>query len=182
MPRGRKRKNKEEETEEEVEEKVAKIGEFATPKEEVPEEIPPEAEEIPEEEVPPEEAPKEETLEEIKEHLMKLILPFATFGLPEAEKENFEKTFRYLNGALFEVLNLGKNLDIAFERIKEKFNLSPEKAFIIYLLGTIGLVIILRPDLREKIFRKKGKPEEQKPPETPPSPKEEKVEQKQESK
>jgi hypothetical protein len=187
MPRGRKRKNRDLKETEEIEEKVAKIGEFATPKEEIPEEEIPEKiqeEEIPEEEIPTieEEAPKEKSPEDIKEYWINLFLTFATYGLPETEKESFEKTFRYFNGAIFDVLNLGNNLEVAFKRIKEKFNLSPEKAFMIYLFGTIALIVILRPDLRQKIFGKKGKIEEQKPPETPPPPKEEKVEEKPESK
>jgi hypothetical protein len=179
MPRGRKRKNKEEGTEEEVEEKVAKIGEFVAPKEGAPEEIPPEAEEIPEEEVPLEEAPKEISPEELKEKLISLLSEAFSRGLSEEEKKKFVDDFKFWNELLFNFLDIGDNLGSVLE--KAKVQLTPGKAVALYAIGTGALLFALRPDLLKKIVRK-GKPEEQKPPETPPSPKEEKVEQKPESK
>jgi hypothetical protein len=180
MPRGRKRKNKEEETEEEVKGKVAKIGEFATPKEEAPEEIPPEAEEIPEEEVPLEEAPKEISPEELKEKLISLLSEAFSRGLPEEEKKKFVDDFKFWNELLFNFLDIGNNLGSVLE--KAKVQLTPGKAVALYAIGTGALLFALRPNLLQKIA-KKGKPEEQKPPETPPPSKEEpKVEEKPENK
>jgi hypothetical protein len=180
MPRGKKRKNKnpEEETEEKMEEKVAKIGEFATPKEGAPEEIPPEAEEIPEGEVPPEEeVPKEEikiTPEELKEKLLNLVSEVGSKGLTEEEKKKFIDDFKFWNEILFNALDIGDNLKNTLEKVKVQ--LTPTKAVVIYVLGTIALIFALRPDLAKKVFGKKEKSKEQKPPETPPPSKEEKVE------
>jgi hypothetical protein len=177
MPR--KKKN----SKEEIEPKIAKIGDFATPKEGVSEEIPEGtegAEEIPERETTEEQPQPTISPEELKEKLIALISEAGSKGLSEEEKKKFIENFKFWNEILFNALDIGNNLGTTLEKVKVQ--LTPGKAVAIYAIGTGVLLFALRPNLLEKI-RKKGKPEE-KPPEKPieevssETPKEEKVEEK----
>jgi hypothetical protein len=171
MPRKKKNKNI----------NVAEIGEFAEPKEEISEEIPKE-ERVSEEEIPTieEELPKEEikiTPEELKEKLISLVSEVGAKELTEEEKKKFIDDFKFWNEILFNALDIGDNLKNTLEKVKVQ--LTPTKAVVIYILGTIALIFALRPDLAKKIFGKKEKPEEKPPEEVSlETPKEEKVEEK----
>jgi hypothetical protein len=146
---------------------VAKIGDFATPKEGVFEEIPEgieEAEEIPEGETTEEQPQPTISPEELKEKLIALISEAGSKGLSEEEKKKFIDDFKFWNGILFNFLDIGNNLGTTLEKVKLK--LTPGKAVVLYVLGTSALLFALRPDLAGKVFGKKKKPEE-KPPEKP---------------
>jgi len=175
--------SKEEEIKEEgIKEKVAKIGEFATPNpngeippenEKIPNsEIPPENEKIPNSEIPPEEKPKGISPEELKEKVIFLLSEAFSRGLPEEEKKKFTENFKFWNELIFNFLDIGNNLGSVLEEAKVK--LTPTKAVTLYTVGTLALVFALRPDLIDKITGKR-KPEEQKPTETPPPSNEGKV-------
>jgi len=164
MPRGRKKKNP-------IDEKIAQIGDYVSPKVEG-EEVPPEEEvkeEIPPTEAPPKETPpieklKELTPEELKEKIVKLVSEVGSRGLTEEEKIKFIGDFKFWNGALFELLDIGNNLKTIAGRTS--LTLTPGQALLIYLGLTGGLVVLLRSDLQQKIFKTKPKPEA-KPPEKP---------------
>ena len=161
MPRKKRNKNLEG-TEEDVEKKVAKIGEFAVPKEGAPEEIPPNTEEIPETELPPEgetpETPQGINSQELKEKLVSLLAEAFSKGLSEEEKNKFVDNFKFWNELLFNFLDIGDNLSSVLE--KAKVQLTPGKALAIYAVGTGALLFALRPDMFKKIG--KGKQEQQK--------------------
>jgi len=163
MPRGRKKKN--------FEDKIATIGDYVSPKvegeevppeEEVKEEVPPT--EAPPKEVPPVEKLKELTPEELKEKIVKLISEVGSRGLTEEEKIKFIEDFKFWNGALFELLDIGNNLKTIAGRTS--FTLTPGQALLAYFGGTAVLLVLLRPDLQAKIFKMKPKAET-KPPEKP---------------
>jgi len=147
-----------------IEEKIATIGQFTKPKDpteevkktEVPEK---ETKEVPEEEtrgVPPvEEKLKLEGLtpEQIKERILKLVTEVASRGLSEEEKIKFIGDFEFWNGILFEILDIGNNLKGVLGQTS--FTLTPGQALLTYLIGTGTLVVLLRPDLSAKLFKKK---------------------------
>ena len=164
MPRGRKKKNP-------IDEKIAQIGDYVSPKvegeevppkEEVKEEVPPT--EVPPTEIPPKEKLAELTPEEIKEKIVKLVSDIGSRGLTEEEKIKFIENFKFWNSALFELLDIGNNLKTIAGRTS--FTLTPGQALLAYLGGTAVLLVLLRPDLQQKIFKTKPKPEA-KPPEKP---------------
>ena len=170
MPRGRKKKN--------FEDKIATIGDYVSPKVQG-EEVPPEEEvkeEVPPTEAPPEEAPpveklKELTPEELKEKIVKLISEVGSRGLTEEEKIKFIEDFKFFNGVLFELLDISNNLKGILSKAHP--TLTPGQALLVYFVVTGGLIVVLRPDLQAKLFKKKPevKPvekeevKEEKPPE-----------------
>jgi len=168
MPRGRKKKNP-------IDEKIAQIGDYVSPKVEG-EEVPPEEEvkeEIPPTEAPPKETPpieklKELTPEELKEKIVKLVSEVGSRGLTEEEKIKFIEDFKFWNGTLFELLDIGNHLKTIAGRTS--LTLTPGQALLIYLGLTGGLVVLLRSDLQQKIFKTKPKerPPKEKPPEEKP--------------
>jgi len=139
---------------------VAEIGEFTQPKGDT------EEEEIPKEEIPTEEPKPELTPEQIKEKVIQLISEIGSRGLSEEEKAKFIDDFNFWNGILFNALDIGDNLKSVVSRVH--IQLTPTKAVLLYTLGTIGSIILLRPDLSKKIFGGKGKVPEAKPVEEKP--------------
>jgi len=137
---------------------IAEIGEFAQPKDGVEtEELSneEEREEIPEGEMPKEEVKTELTPEQIKEKIIHLISEVGSRGLSEEEKAKFIDDFNFWNGILFNALDIGDNLKGVIDRVH--IQLTPTKAVLFYAIGTIGSIILLRPDLSKKIFGGKGK-------------------------
>ena len=164
MPRGRKKKNP-------IDEKIAQIGDYVSPKvegeevpleEEVKEETPPT--EAPTEEIPPKEKFEELTPEQLKEKIINLVSEIASRGLTEEERQKFIDDFKFWNGTLFELLDIGNHLKTIAGRTS--FTLTPGQALLSYLGGTAVLLVLLRPDLQQKIFKTKPKPEA-KPPKKP---------------
>jgi len=150
--------------EEKIEKKIVEIGEFTKPKEGV-EELPKEEEvkeEILKEEIPKEEAiPTELTPEQIKEKILALVSEIGSRGLTEEERAKFIDDLKFWNGILFNALDLGDNLKTVISQVH--IQLTPTKAVLIYTLGTIGSIILLRPDLAKRVFGTKGKVPEVKP-------------------
>ena len=149
-----------------IENRIAQIGNYVSPKVEG-EEVPPEEEvkeEIPSTEIPPKEKLEELTPEQLKEKIVKLVSEVGSRGLTEEEKIKFIGDFKFWNGALFELLDIGNNLKTIAGRTS--FTLTPGQALLAYLGGTAVLLVLLRSDLQQKIFKTKPKPEA-KPPEKP---------------
>lgn len=158
-----------EEESERLKEKLAKIGEFVEEKteEEKPETSPSEEEapkeETPSEEVPPEEIPKvppEVELQKIREKILKLFAEIGSRGLKEEERQKFLDDFNYWDGVLYDILDIGNN----FQQLlgKTQLKVSPVQAVLIYLVGSIALIVLLRKDLQERLFKKQKPPEEAK--------------------
>lgn len=144
--------------------KTASIGEFAELK---PEE---EREEKVKEETKQEEAPKQEqeapktspelTPEQLKEKILSLVSEVSSRGLTEEEKKKFIEDFKFWNGTMFELLEIGNHLQALVG--KTSIKLSPTHALLLYAGATVGCVVLLRKDFQDKIFKSKPNPEEQK--------------------
>lgn len=139
-----------------ISEKIAKIGEFCEPK---PEAEIPQKEETQKEEKQEQETSKQEipplegkSPEEIKERIVKLISEISSRGLSEEEKTKFINEFTFWNSSLFELLDIGNSLKSVINKIP---SLSPGQALAVYAAGTAGLVVLLRKDLSNKIFKTK---------------------------
>jgi len=160
-----------------IEDKIASIGDYVSPKEskeispKKPEKEIPKEEKPPEEEIPTEEIKEkleELTPEQLKEKIIKLVSEVTSRGLTEEERQKFIDDFKFWNGTLFELLDIGNHLKTIAGRTS--LTLTPGQALLIYLGLTGGLVVLLRSDLQQKIFKTKPKerPPKEKPPEEKP--------------
>lgn len=91
---------------------------------------------------------------EIKIKIIEVIGKIGTKGLDEDKKAEFKKEFEEWDEILFDVLDIGEQISKATGG--KKIEMSPPQAIITFLVLSISLIILLRPDLQKKIFSSKN--------------------------
>lgn len=91
----------------------------------------------------------------LKERVISIISEMASRGLPEEEKVKFVEEFSFWNERLWELADVGDNLS---NILSKNLTLTPGKSLMVYGIGTVALILLLRKDLLEKIMKKQQQP------------------------
>ena len=109
--------------------------------------------------------------EERKKRAVEFIAHFAAIGLPEEEAKKIAGEFQFIEEYVYDFFDMGDHLT---ETMGVHMGLSKGKSLLLFGGATAGLILFLRPDLREKILHPKKikkvesiKMEEEMPPQEP---------------
>lgn len=149
------KKTEEVASEDKSSDKIVRIGEFVTDKQnDEAEESKAGGQSTGSQSSEPAQEAKKVSPDEIKERVAMILSKIASRGLSEEEAKKLEGEFAFWNGLMFEILDIGGNLQSVVGGIHIK--LSPMKATLLYAGGTIGLIFLLRPDLLKKKLTKQS--------------------------
>lgn len=123
--------------------KIVRIGEFVedTPGGEMPKM---------ESDVPS--SPAQKSPEERKKKAIQFIAHFASIGLPEEDAKKIAGEFEFIEEYVYDFFDMGDHLT---ETMGVHMGLSKGKSLLLFGGATAGLILFLRPDLREKILHPK---------------------------
>ena len=93
-------------------------------------------------------------LGEIKEKLSILISRIASRGMLEEEKIKFTEEFTFWNDSLFDFLDISNNLKKVMGN--SSVSVTPKQSLLIYGVGVIAIILLLRPDIIQNLKGKKN--------------------------